>query len=47
MAVTPNGGQGGVVLPVTKKPEVSSVPDGKKEAPTPGEIKFGVRVNPV
>lgn len=46
MAKTPDGGKGGVVLPVTKKPEVSSVPDGQKEAPK-GEIKFGTRVNPM
>jgi hypothetical protein len=46
MAKTPDGGKGGVVLPTTMKPEVSSSPDGKKEAPK-GTIKFGTRVNPV
>lgn len=46
MANTPNGGQGGVKVPTTIKPKVSSVPDGKKEAPK-GTIKFGSAPKPV
>lgn len=46
MANTPNGGQGGVKVPTTMKPRVSSVPDGKREAPK-GTIKTGVHVKPV
>ena len=46
MAKTPDGGKGGVVLPVTIKPKVSSVPDGKKEAPK-GKIMQPTHVKPV